>query len=76
MTLVLETLVDKMEDANPCLSITDVSVILDSMDQTARLMSMNAECIVIHAVVEENVSTHLDHISKFKFKYLKFCEIN
>ncbi len=72
MTIVLETPVDKMEDVNPCLSIIDVNVILDSMDQTARLMLMNAECIVIHVVIEEDVKTHLDHTSKFKVKYFQF----
>ena len=65
MTIVLETPVDKMEDVNPCLSIIDVIVILDIVDQTAKRMLMNAGCTEIHVAIEDNVSTHLDHISKF-----------
>ena len=77
MTIVLETPADKTEDVNPFTlnlldPITDVSVILDTKDQTARLMLMNAEWIVVHVVIEENVSTHLDHTSKFKIEYWLF----
>ena len=74
MTIELEPPADKMENVNPFIlnlldPITDVNVILDTKGQTARLMLMNAEWIAVHVVIEENVSTHLDHTSKFKIKY-------
>ena len=63
-TSVLINLVDKTGDANRCTMTTGVSVSQDSQDQTVKLMWTNAECIATLAVIEENVSTLLDHISK------------
>ena len=69
MTIVLTIPVDKMEDVSLCITTPGVSVNQDLPDPTARSMLMNAECTVIHVVTEENVSTHLDHTSKFNVKY-------
>ena len=64
MITVLTVPVDKTEDANLYTTTTGASVSQASLDPTVRSMWMNAECIAILAVTEENVSTLLDHISK------------
>ena len=73
-TTVLTIPVDKTEDVNLYTMTTGASVSQDSQDQTVKSMWTNAECIATLAVIEENVSTLLDHISKSTL-ILKFLMI-